>query len=1184
MAKAAPTSLRGWAGRTSRRFRRGYDGPLVSVILPVSDDTTTRIGPCLESLRNQTYRNLDIVVVPHGHTTKVLQAAAPHAEEDWRIRVLAPVAGGIAAARNHGAARARGSHLLFVSGGDDVLPHGIARLVRSVAASGSQMAVGMLEAPRNMTAVSTEAPYDTAHRTLRRGVTLAAAPVAVTDLGLGNRLIAKSFWVSAGLAFTDANPSGADVALASYAKAAAFDLITAPTYLLSRRRDGVAIGTLIQTIAGLDDWLEDQRAIWQVVEDLQIPAARDWWLWAVLDVAVQPFFDDVERADEAQWRTLQELVETILGRVDDETWHRLRAESRVKLWLVRNDHREALQRYVASRWFENGNRPTDVVDGRVFAELPVGDVLDGQIPRDTFEMGPEETPLRAVLRKVRWVDDATLALQLHCRIDYVSLIEPPEVDVMLVATDDPALRLPLAATVSRSLEANHRDGHRYQDYSWGVVDVDVPVAELVTLTGADIGRGKTWDVVVEMRARGLARAGRVDTIDDRGSAGMMGTAQLAARRVDGVRVRPIRPDSGGLHLEILPDLSARLVAVTVRGRELHGTIDPAGLTLQEIRAGASRGLGARAALEPRDGLLDFTLELPRPWSDRPDRVWTLLATTAQGDEIALAWPGGPELWLAEGQGDLVVSRTPLGECAVLEAADALVLDAVRFTDDAVEVTGHWLGAAPQGVGLLLEGRRTTVEAPLTTAADGTVTARFATSWDEWGLGTAPLPVGRYWFGLRGPADRRRVLVSPTLLAGLLDHTSTARYRARPIRLGWAAGIHLQPPLAEDEIGPYAQRSMQLEVLARTRPIEDDAVYLQSYNGASATDSQLAIHDELRRVRPDLTLYWGVADHASWVPEGGVPVVMRSRRWYELMGSARYLCLNIDVDRWYHTRPGQRLLQTFHGYPAKSMGIRMWKAKGLTPLRIEHELARTSGDWDLILTPAPEMDQYYRTEYAYDGKIHSAGYPRADMLVGPDAGRLREETRKRLGLRPDQKAVLYAPTWRDDLATTWRQAELVSHLDLEHASQALGPDYVLLMRGHRFHAQVEDRAPDAAGVVDVSAYPEINHLILAADAAVLDYSSLRFDFALTGKPMIFLVPDLADYTGGVRGFLFDYADTAPGPMVDTADEVVERLRDLPALTAEYADARAAFHEKYNYWMDGHAAERVVAAFFGSDSLT
>ena len=78
-----------------------------------------------------------------------------------------------------------------------------------------------------------------------------------------------------------------------------------------------------------------------------------------------------------------------------------------------------------------------------------------------------------------------------------------------------------------------------------------------------------------------------------------------------------------------------------------------------------------------------------------------------------------------------------------------------------------------------------------------------------------------------------------------------------------------------------------------------------------------------------------------MPNGGVTVVMHSREWFRVLATARYLCLNIDPERWFALRPGQQLLQTFHGYPAKSRGIRMWEAKGYTPQRVDLELARTS---------------------------------------------------------------------------------------------------------------------------------------------------------------------------------------------------------------------------------------------------
>jgi CDP-glycerol glycerophosphotransferase len=274
-------------------------------------------------------------------------------------------------------------------------------------------------------------------------------------------------------------------------------------------------------------------------------------------------------------------------------------------------------------------------------------------------------------------------------------------------------------------------------------------------------------------------------------------------------------------------------------------------------------------------------------------------------------------------------------------------------------------------------------------------------------------------------------------------------------------------------------------------------------------------------------------------------------------------------------PGQRFLEVFHGYPAKSIGVQLWESKQFTPRRIERML-RTSRDWDLILTPVPEIDAVYRTEYRYQGAILSEGYPRDDLLLSPDADRVRAETRRRLGIRDDQTVVLYAPTWRDDLATNPRAAALVAHLDVESAGEALGDGYVLLLRGHRFHPRSTQQR--AARWMDVGDYPEVNDLILASDVGVFDYSSIRFDFALTRRPMIFLVPDLDRYSGSSRGFLFDFADSAPGPLLDTQEEVVEQLRDVEGLRRRYAEQVERFVTTYQYRQDDHSAQRVVDAFF------
>jgi CDP-glycerol glycerophosphotransferase (TagB/SpsB family) len=448
--------------------------------------------------------------------------------------------------------------------------------------------------------------------------------------------------------------------------------------------------------------------------------------------------------------------------------------------------------------------------------------------------------------------------------------------------------------------------------------------------------------------------------------------------------------------------------------------------------------------------------------------------------------------------------------------------------------------------------------------------------EAWGLGERPLPTGGYRLHVEQGQARRPAVLAPDLVDRLPEEVRTSAHRVRLLR-GRADGllVRLDPLLAPDEVGPRAQRLLQAAYLQVTEPLDDRLVYFQSFTGQWANDHPLAIQQELARRRPDLRIRWVVADSSASVPPGAEPVLLRSREWYDVLARAGHLVTNIELDRWFHRRPGQQLLQCFHGYPSKTMGLGLWRSRGLLPSHLEQQLDHTSRTWNALLTPDPAMDRYYREEYAYDGRILALGYPRDDVLVGPGAHDLRVDTRHRLGIAPGQRAVLYAPTWRDDLATNFRAAEAVHHLDVEQAAAMLGDDYVLLLRGHRFHAS-GDRW--GSRVVDVTSYPDVNHLILAADAAVLDYSSMRFDFALTGRPMVFLVPDLDDYGSRTRGFLWDFGETAPGPWVRDTAGVVAELRDLDALSARWAEPIVAFNARYNALQDGHAAQRVVDAFF------
>ncbi|MDP3891951.1 CDP-glycerol glycerophosphotransferase family protein, partial [Nocardioides sp.] len=444
--------------------------------------------------------------------------------------------------------------------------------------------------------------------------------------------------------------------------------------------------------------------------------------------------------------------------------------------------------------------------------------------------------------------------------------------------------------------------------------------------------------------------------------------------------------------------------------------------------------------------------------------------------------------------------------------------------------------------------------------------------DPWGLGAAPLPPGPLRLDL--PMSEALVAATPSVRL-----THTYRMRVRRADDGTVA-LELGPPLAGDEVGAHAQQRHQVQHAVAAPAVDPGLVHFQSYTG-QANDSPLAIHEAMRRLRPGLRSVWAVADRSVPVPEGAEPVLLRSREWYAALATAGHVVTNIDLEPWFVKRPGQRVLQTYHGHPSKAMGLMAWEAKGFTPLRVEEMLDRTARTWDLLVAPSPAAEALYRQQFAYDGAVVSAGYPRNDELVAADRHERRRASRERLGIGASQRAVLYAPTWRDDLASNHRVAPMAALFDVEAAAAALGDDHVILLRGHRFHRR-RSVGSGGARVLDVTDHPHINDLILAADAAVLDYSSLRFDIALAGCPMVFLVPDLARYAGSVRGFLHDFAGTAPGPLVDTTAEVVDLLRDLDGLAAAYSPARERFVGEFWAEQDDRSAERVVAAFWPAPS--
>ena len=164
-------------------------------------------------------------------------------------------------------------------------------------------------------------------------------------------------------------------------------------------------------------------------------------------------------------------------------------------------------------------------------------------------------------------------------------------------------------------------------------------------------------------------------------------------------------------------------------------------------------------------------------------------------------------------------------------------------------------------------------------------------------------------------------------------------------------------------------------------------------------------------------------------------------------------------------------------------------------------------------------------------------------------------------------MLYAPTWRDD------RTEMVDYLDLTSFARELGEGHVLLVRGHSRTLRY-GRDLEADRLIDVTSYPDVADLLEVADVLVTDYSSVMFDFASTGRPIIFFTPDLAHYSSELRGFYFDLLAEAPGPVVRSRDELLDAIADAEVALDRYRERAARWRERFTPLDDGGAGDRVV----------
>ena len=111
---------------------------MISVIVPVYK-VEAYLDKCVQSIVDQTYENLEIVVVNDGSRDNTADVIDSYAARDSRIKAIHKENGGVTSARLRGVAEATGTYIGFVDGDDFIEPQMYARLLENLQANGADI-------------------------------------------------------------------------------------------------------------------------------------------------------------------------------------------------------------------------------------------------------------------------------------------------------------------------------------------------------------------------------------------------------------------------------------------------------------------------------------------------------------------------------------------------------------------------------------------------------------------------------------------------------------------------------------------------------------------------------------------------------------------------------------------------------------------------------------------------------------------------------------------------------------------------------------------------------------------------------------------------------------------------------------------------------------------------------------
>ena len=1185
--------------------------PLISVVVPFHNNEPD-LAACLESIATQSYDQLEVIMVDDGSADGSAAIAKEMAAADPRFRLLQFTDGGSPGfSRNRGieAISPSAEYLAFVDGDDVLAANAYDLMLNSLQETGSDMVSGQVDriGPKG---INQSVLHAIAIKGRQKATHVAKTPRLLYDVSVWNKMFRRSFWDTHRLRF----PEGVlweDIQLATQAHVLAkkVDVVPEVVYywrervggggsITQRRTDIGNFRDRITALVAIDRFISSYGPA-KLLRAHQYKALKnDLWLYV----------GDMNKVSQAYRAEFCVLVTDYLAQVPGKVLRGLPAGHKLGYYLASHGASPELAEY-ANWLMDQPVRQVPLVRRglRYRADLPYRRArVDGhRVPRRVYRPHWRELDPYMQVDDIAW-ERGKLVVTGRANVPSIDVSKRRRTSKIVVLRKS-GRRLPvlLRARSFMNPEATALSEQEACNYDWSGFRFAVKPG-----SGRFAAPG-TWQAWMLVRGRGVWRPARVHTAVP-GRADRPEPRELASGLRFGARwaglglnlvtwrvaatVAAYSWDDSGVVLDIdAPGVATRsAILVLVRSQGAATWPVPSVRTADgKFRAhvpfSVDWGGGSDNSLAPGNPLAPGTVSTSGNTPTPGEWDVYLQAGAEVKPKVRVAWPDG----LAEGRRllggrEVVLGRSRYGDLVMAERTPRPVIHSYTWQPEGrLELRGSFLGDdGPYEIQFRRIGSGDTHILPLQRDGERFTVIADLERMPFFGTGI-PLRDGEWKLYVRpvGSADELAELKYDHDALGAVDgaQVQAGHKLYRFMVTGHDDPLVLaQPKLRRTEQGNYAQRALRRGYypVASKAPLADSILFV-AWKGKQCGDNPGGIAAELRRRGDSREQLWVVNDWYAPVPEGGTAVLRGTREYFDALARSRWIVSNDDMQLPFRKRKGQFYLQTWHGTLLKRVGFDVENPQFISGTAYFDHLANDVAQWDLLLSQNPFSTPLMRRAFRYEGEILESGYPRDDVMRRPEAGSVAESVRRRLGLPPGKRVALYVPTWRDNqVYANGKRYRFDMRLDLEQAYAALGDDYAILVRGHHQMADDVTATLRPGFAINVTAYPDISELYLASDVLVTDYSSAMFDFAVTGRPMLFFTYDLADYRDNLRGFNLDFEAEAPGPLLETSADVVAALADIDTVAAKYVAQYERFAATYCPLDDGTAGARVCDHIFAA----